>query len=148
MCDEYLQDGLCIQRRCPKRHPRHCRYWSSKPEGCNRNEECQYLHLASKRFSDRSLFTVYEDDNEDESDSCDPCDIDLSDNHEEDTHIEATGSKTQYQESYDVWKVDNGQIHFTCKICETTFASQKAVKQHNMAKHGGRLLSDKNSLLY
>ena len=45
VCEVYLQDGLCLQRKCPKRHPRHCRYWSSKSEGCTRNEECQYLHL-------------------------------------------------------------------------------------------------------
>ena len=85
VCDEYLQDGVCTQRRCPKRHPRHCRYWSTKPEGCTRNEKCQYLHVASNRFSDRSLFTVYEEDNENESDSCDPCD-NHDDNHDEDTH--------------------------------------------------------------
>ena len=51
VCSEYLRDGICLQIKCPKRHPRHCRHWTSKTEGCNRNETCQYLHIRSKRFS-------------------------------------------------------------------------------------------------
>ena len=69
--------------------------------------------------------TVYVEDNEDESESCEPCNMDLGDNHEEDTHIEAIHTGSQYQESYDIWKEDNGQIHFTCKICEATFTTQQ-----------------------
>ena len=72
-----MRDGICLQIKCPKRHPRHCRHWISKPEGCNRNETCQYLHIRSKRFSGdvtnnrTSLPTVYEDENEDEVITCD-----------------------------------------------------------------------------
>ena len=50
VCEEYLQDGLCRQRKCEKRHPRHCRFWTTKPEGCRRGETCRYLHAMGPRF--------------------------------------------------------------------------------------------------
>ena len=52
VCEEYLQDGLCRQKKCEKRHPRHCRFWTTKAEGCRRGETCQYLHAVSTRFYD------------------------------------------------------------------------------------------------
>jgi hypothetical protein len=41
-CQEYLQEGRCRDRGCPRRHRRVCRYWVG--EGCTRKRECQYLH--------------------------------------------------------------------------------------------------------
>ena len=42
VCNEYRQEGICRQRRCQQRHPRHCRYWTSNPEGCKRGDSCHY----------------------------------------------------------------------------------------------------------
>jgi hypothetical protein len=41
-CQEYLQEGRCRDRGCPRRHRKVCRYWVGK--GCTRKKECQYLH--------------------------------------------------------------------------------------------------------
>ena len=63
---------LLQQRNCPERHPRHCRFWTSKSEGCRRKEKCQYLHVIGKRFSEeeltsrRKLSTVHEHEREEE----------------------------------------------------------------------------------
>ena len=61
ICEEYLKDGICVLDRCADRHPKHCRYWSSDPEGC-RYKSCQYLHVSSEKC---------QTDNQDVSDNCD-----------------------------------------------------------------------------
>ena len=152
---------MCLNRRCPKRHPHHCKYWTSKPEGCKRNETCQYLHLSSKRLSvsdidnDRTLFTVYEDENEEESENesiqCDQCPNLLWNTRDLETHrkaIHITNRNGGYQEcyrdsneteeSYRVEKDKEGKIQFTCKICEASFASQKVITQHYTVNGVGR----------
>ena len=50
ICQKYLSTGICEEKACSARHPRHCRYWSTKAEGCKRESACQYLHISSKRF--------------------------------------------------------------------------------------------------
>ena len=55
MCSEYLQEGICRQWKCQQRHPRDCRYWTGKQEGCKRGESCQYLHLHLKRYSEEQF---------------------------------------------------------------------------------------------
>ena len=87
ICEEYLRDGLCLKRHCPDRHPRHCRFWTRKPEGCRRGEGCQYLHVPVRRFSGdqrvnrRTLSTIYENDTgEVDDESCDQCDVALHGN--------------------------------------------------------------------
>ena len=68
VCDEFLLEGICRQHKCPHSHPQHCRYWTTKKEGCNRGEFCQYLHVPGKKYSDevigkcRTLYTVYEEE--------------------------------------------------------------------------------------
>ena len=39
------------------------------------------------------------------------------------------------EESYFATMGKDGRISFTCKICDESFSSQNAVKQHEMAKH-------------
>jgi hypothetical protein len=41
-CQEYLQEGRCRDRGCPRRHRKVCRY--SVGEDCTRKRGCQYLH--------------------------------------------------------------------------------------------------------
>ena len=54
------------------------------------------------------------------------------------SHRRSTDHGNETEESYFVTRDNNDKWNFTCKICEASFASQKSVKQHNMAKHGGR----------
>ena len=76
VCNEFLLEGICRQHKCPQRHPRHCRYWTTRQEGCNRGDFCQYLHVHEKRYSGeeiekpQTLFTVYEEENEDPTLTC------------------------------------------------------------------------------
>ena len=41
----------------------------------------------------------------------------------------------EYEESYIPMKGNDGRILFECKLCKTSFSSQKAVKQHGRMKH-------------
>ena len=100
VCEEYVQDGLCLEKKCPKRHPRHCRYWANTPEGCSRNENCQYLHVTTKRFCNiekkQQLSTVIEDDNEDVTVSCDQCDFVSNDNYHWRKHTKTLHEEVNY----------------------------------------------------
>ena len=51
ICEEYTNNGICKLSKCDSRHPKHCRYWCKRVEGCKRQNDCQYLHLASTRFT-------------------------------------------------------------------------------------------------
>ena len=48
ICEEFLKEDACKSKRCNFRHPKHCRYWMKKAEGCHRNENCQYQHDKSR----------------------------------------------------------------------------------------------------
>ena len=45
----------------------------------------------------------------------------------------------EMEERYSISRVGgiNGQWIFTCKTCEAPFISQRSVKEHDTAKHGG-----------
>ena len=102
VCEEYLQDGLCLQKKCPKRHPRHCysRYWANTPEGCRRNENCQYLHVTTKRFCSnekkQQLSTVIEDENEDVTVSCDQWDYVSNNRYHQRKHTKSLHEEVNY----------------------------------------------------
>ena len=51
VCQEFMESGICRIWDCNKRHPKDCRYWKRKKEGCRRNDLCQYLHNESKRYN-------------------------------------------------------------------------------------------------
>ena len=130
MCSEHLQEGICRQQRCQQRHPRDCWYWTSKQEGCKIGESCQYIHVDSKRYSGersenhRTLYTVYED--------CEDV------THGELDHTNDYGEENE--ENYFVTRRngDSLQFEFVCKICDSSFSSQKAVIQHDVMKHRHR----------
>ena len=91
VCSEYREEGICRQRGCSKRHPRHCRYWTSKPEGCKRKEACDYLHVSTKRFSCYGeidgRMENHEYDNQDDKDTCDQRDFESTSNSDLEVHI-------------------------------------------------------------
>ena len=87
-------------KEMPKRHPRHCKYWANTPEGCRRNEACQYLHVTTKRFYNNDkhqrLSTVLEDDNEDVSVTCDQCDCVYNDKGKMTEHTKSLHEEMAY----------------------------------------------------
>ena len=50
ICGNFLENQVCRTRQCQNRHPKDCRYWTENPEGCIRQDSCQYLHLTKRRF--------------------------------------------------------------------------------------------------
>ena len=50
ICEEYKNNGQCERQDCHSRHPKLCRHWAKKPDGCKRNEKCQYLHDEKKKY--------------------------------------------------------------------------------------------------
>ena len=145
ICKEYMEEGMCKVNGCFGRHPRHCKYWTGNPEGCTRAYSCQYLHVESERFGfnksvdDQRISwnnECYYDQNE--SLSGDECDISQDNREALQCHRRSNDYDKETEEVYFVTKSDDGKIQFTCKLCEATFASQKAVKQHDTMKHGGR----------
>ena len=69
ICEEYLEHGICMEDRCIKRHPKHCRYWANTPEGC-RYEKCHYLHLNSEKYTEDN-----EHESLDDTENCGECTI-------------------------------------------------------------------------
>ena len=165
VCKEYLEDGICRQRECPKRHPRHCRYWTSKAEGCKRREECQYLHVSSKRFSGEN----HEYENEDDTDACNQCDYESTNISDLKAHrraqytngsdvcdisLENSGALRRHRRSqddemderYSISRVGgrNGQWIFTCKTCEAHSSHRDAWK--NMIRQSMRRVEPNNPI--
>ena len=56
ICQEYMNNGQCKLQDCHSRHPKLCRHWAKKPEGCKRNKKCQYLHDENKKY--KSINTI------------------------------------------------------------------------------------------
>ena len=50
ICESYLKNGICDEKACLSRHPRQCRYWSTRAEGCQRENRCQYLRFTSPQI--------------------------------------------------------------------------------------------------
>ena len=45
MCKEYIKNLKCLNKDCPDRHPRVCKWWKNSRSGCKRGDECEYLHV-------------------------------------------------------------------------------------------------------
>ena len=43
ICKDYLKTHKCEKKGCPERHPKSCK-WDQEKGGCNRGQECLYLH--------------------------------------------------------------------------------------------------------
>ena len=132
-CYMFLEEGICNNGGCSKRHPKHCRYWTGIPEGCSRSESCQYLHVESERFGFNEPLDAHTSQSFSYGDECDV-------SHENREAVQVY-RRTQYDESEEVYFVtrNNGKLQFTCKVCEATFDTQKCVKQHGTREHGGPL---------
>ena len=68
------------------------------------------------------LYTVYEEDCEDVTQTCE---LDYGEENEENYFVTRTND-------------DSLQFEFVCKICDSSFSSQKAVIQHVVMKHRQR----------
>ena len=45
ICDEFSTNGKCSNfKSCLFRHPKPCRFWTKKIEGCRRGNTCLYMH--------------------------------------------------------------------------------------------------------
>ena len=72
ICEKYLENNICNNDRCTKRHPKHCRYWARSPEGC-RYDACQYLHVKSKQYSQDNQYQP--EGMSSEHNNCEDCEI-------------------------------------------------------------------------
>ena len=43
ICKQYLDTGVCEDKRCSDRHPKQCK-WMGSRGGCKRQNECYFLH--------------------------------------------------------------------------------------------------------
>ena len=96
----------------------------------------------------RTLFTVYEEENEDPTLTCEHRDRvagsdygleahreTLTRKGEGDNNIPRNGESEECEESYFATKGDDNVIKFTCKKCDKSCASQMAIKGHVKMKH-------------
>ena len=120
-----------------------------------RKDQYKYLHIRSE-----DLDVIDNDVNNETETSCDDCQHDqdkgkglrmnVQTSHKDknryscDKRDSINGSKDnqeshkKYDESYLPMKGSDGKILFECKLCKTSFSSQKAVKQHGRMKHGAQ----------
>ena len=148
ICYEYMKEGMCKTNGCFRRHPRHCKYWTGSPEGCTRADSCQYLHVESERFCSKKSHDEVDDHGVSWNNECyydqneslpgEECDISQDNREAPQDHRKSNDYDPETEEAYIVTRSDNGKIQFICKLCEATFASQKAIKQHGTMKHGDR----------
>ena len=137
-----------------------CKYWTGSPKGCHRKDStCQYLHfnIGKEVNSEMNNHSTQCDDSRYDQDggndlntndetchikerpnSCDNRDFsqDTGDTLQSHRRSKDYGLWTlETEESYFATMGTDGRIRFTCKICDESFPAQKAVKQHEMAKH-------------
>ena len=120
ICDSYLKEGICLATTCPKRHPKNCRYWIRKREGCMRQDSCQYLHKETTKYKPKSLAgsKSYL--------TCDACKYRGNDNHDLKKHEIKCQDESAQQNS------ENLQYHGEqCNKIETT----EILKEHLESKH-------------
>ena len=49
---------IISQVNCDLRHPKNCRYWMKKSEGCKKFIDCKYLHNDKDKFAKRDKVQV------------------------------------------------------------------------------------------
>ena len=134
ICKEYLEEGMCKKVACSQRHPKVCKYWSGRPEGCRRDDSCQYLHQSTGNIKMHESPTPH----------CDDCGMEQDEMNYLKTRIDAShecelnnGNQAgqESEENYLVTREAEGKIQFNCRLCEATFASQKSMKEHITANH-------------
>ena len=127
VCDTFLKDGICQEKGCNERHPKDCRYWTRNIEGCNRKENCDYLHNNSKKLSDTLATSYYE---------CNKCDYKTTDRDSFNQHIVScvysthTNSDQNESDSENVSEDLIADKQIKCSICEKLFKGKKGLKMH------------------
>lgn len=53
VCDQYEKSGICVTKKCQKRHLYTCKFYNSE-SGCSRGESCSYSHRSSKKDEQES----------------------------------------------------------------------------------------------
>ena len=133
ICQDFVQNGICRTQQCHNRHPRDCRYWTNKQEGCNRQEKCQYLHLSSKRFTTHKIDNfepevaipiVGESSDRSKKESCDNCDFCCETEEELICHRGATHHQSHADKTV-----------FTCDKCDYTSFREEALVMHTTTNH-------------
>ena len=114
------------------------------------------MHADSKRYfgedneERRTLYTVFEDNNEDVNPTCeqrigvvsDKCDLEVHretpqrQQSDDDHNIVRNNYGKECEERYFATMGDDKIIQFICKICNKSSTSQKSIKQHVSWKHG------------
>ena len=110
-----------------------------------RKDQYKYLHIRSEDLD--VIDNDVNSDNNETGTSCNDCQHDQDKDKNRyscDERDRINGSKDnqeshkEYDESYMPMKGSDGKILFECKLCKTSFSSQKAVKQHGRMKHGAQ----------
>ena len=110
ICEQFQQEGMCRKKGCRERHPRNCRYWTKNPEGCKRNELCQYMHVPSKKYDQKYV------QNEDSEVLL----VDISD---------STGSRN------DIQNIVDDPYNFHCVECNIYFEMEGILRKHDSDIH-------------
>ena len=154
VCETFLQKGICSKRGCESRHPKDCRHWTGKPEGCYRKETCDYLHNISKKFNAVSVIC---DEENFSGDNCDHTNYnkDRLNGHKElsqsmnqapdncslgESTNQMTSESTQhietlltYVESAEDTSVNENA--YCCDICDTSYNCPTELTNHNNRRH-------------
>ena len=93
---------------------------------------------------------VYEDDCEDVTRTCehenchnesgvncDTCEHSQDNRDPRQSHRSQNGYDKETEEGYIVTRGNDGEVQFTCKMCEAVLPSQRSIKGHIVMKHQG-----------
>ena len=159
-CHEYLEDGICRTVNCIQRHPRHCRYWTKRLEGCKRGISCQYLHVESMKYvvpnmqstngpttNEQEVAFTSETENVMVVFSCDECTYTINNELLLTAHV-ATHHKKLNQLSCDecpfVAKNKGGltrhtnskhRVAYSCDSCDFTSQTNSGLMEHHTTTH-------------
>ena len=153
ICGNFLENQVCRTRQCQKRHPRDCRYWTGNPEGCIRQETCQYLHLPIKRFcSEKDKVGIEpeignsesEYSTSEEKNNCNDCEFSYDSEepiicHTETTH-QFTCDECQFTAKNKGWltrhkNANHAQQTYKCDECDYQSDTENDVNSHNTEYH-------------
>ena len=122
ICEDFLEIGICKSSEgCIKRHPKNCRYWCKRAEGCRRGENYEFLHLESMRFKDNLNSNVFTEEG--------LITIDITND---------TPMKT-YFDNYT--NNENNTKLFLCGQCDSSFSLEYLLNEHKNLFHEDLVLT-------
>ena len=139
ICESYLKNGICDEKACLSRHPRQCRYWSTRAEGCQRENRCQYLHVSSNRFIAAAInMTGNENANQSNNEKsetfvCTHCNLTFDDEDCMQKHIASLHEKSDQLYNTDLSHADITVV--TCDKCDFTTDTEHNLQNHTQAIH-------------